>query len=114
MIAFERDTETRTGLMIVYVTDEAVDDASIAAVKKSVPDAIVLANLLDPLYDKSIPTREAAHALGRVKAELESMVESGAQVVILCQRRSEDLGTRSHFLASLCACADHVHFRKST
>ena len=107
-------TDTDSGQLIVYVSDDAIDDAAIASVKSSIPDAIVLANLLDPLYDKSIPTREAAHTLGRVKAELESMVEGGAHVVILCQRRSEDLGTRSHFVASLCASADRVHFRSST
>jgi hypothetical protein len=107
-------TATDSGQLIVYVTDDAVDDAAIASVKQSIPEAIILANLLDPLYDKSIPTREAAHALGRVKAELGSMVEGGAQVVVLCQRRTEDLGTRSHFMASLCASADRVHFRNST
>jgi hypothetical protein len=78
------------------------------------PGAHVLADLLEPLYDASVPTREAAHTLGRVKAELEAMVESGARVVIICRKHTEQLGTRSHFLASLCASADRVHFLKST
>jgi hypothetical protein len=78
------------------------------------PGAVVLADLLDPLYDTSIPTREAAHILGRIKTELESMVERGSRVVAICRRRGEDLGTRSHFLASLCASADRVHILKST
>jgi hypothetical protein len=107
-------TAMQTGQLTVYVADEVIDDATIASVKDSAPDAIVLADLLEPLYETSIPTREAAHMLGRVKTELESMVERGARVVILCRRRPDDLGTRAHFLASLCASADRVHFLKST
>ena len=75
---------------------------------------IIITNLLDPFYDTSILTREAAQTLGRVKSILESLAVNGAQVFVLCQHRSSDLGTRSHFLASLCASADHVHFRRST
>ena len=74
----------------------------------------MLADLLEPLYDASIATREAAHTLGKIKAELESMVEEGARVVVLCHRRTGDLGTRAHFVASLCAAADRVHFLKTT
>ena len=107
-------TATHTGQLIIYVTNDSIDDATVASVKENIPGALVLADLLEPLYDTSIPTREAAHTLGRVKAELESMVASGERVVVICSRRSEDLGTRSHFLASLCALADRVHFRKST
>jgi hypothetical protein len=107
-------TAIQTGRLIVYVTGDPIDDATVASVKESAPGAVVLADLLEPLYDPMIPTREAAHTLGRVKAELESMVESGARVVVICRRRTEDLGTRSHFLASLCAAADRVHFLKST
>lgn len=114
MSAISKEAEARTGLLVVYVMDDPIDDASVASVKRSIPDAIVLANLLDPLYDPSISTREAAQKLGRVKAELEAMVENGVQVVVLCERRAGDLGTRSHFLASLCAPADHVHFRSKT
>jgi hypothetical protein len=107
-------TAVHTGQLVVYVTDDPIDAASIASVKESVPAALVLADLLEPLYDTSIPTRAAAHTLGRLKAELESMVESGERVAIICRRRPQDLGTRSHFLASLCALADRVHFLKST
>ena len=102
------------GQLIVYVSENPVDDALVASVKASFPGAIILADLLEPLYDGSISTRDAAHTLGRIKTELESMVEDGARVVVLCHRRPADLGTRSHFMASLCAAADRVHFLKST
>ena len=107
-------TDIQTGQLIAYVTDQAIDDSTIASVKETVPGAVVLADLLEPLYDPSIPTREAAHTLGRIKYELEGMVESGTRIVMICRRHAEDLGTRSHFLASLCALADRVHFLKST
>jgi hypothetical protein len=107
-------TAVHTGQLIVYITSDPIDDAAVASVKEAMPGALVLADLLEPLYDASIPTREAAHTLGRVKAELEAMVESGARVVIICRKHTEQLGTRSHFLASLCASADRVHFLKST
>ncbi len=102
------------GQLIVYVIDGLIDDASIASIKTTHPDAVVLPNLLEPLYDTSMPTREASQRLGRVKAELASMVVRGSHVVVLCRRRSEDLGTRAHFLASLCAAAGRVHFRSNT
>jgi hypothetical protein len=102
------------GQLIVYVSDDPIDDAVVASVKTTIPGAIILADILEPLYDVSIPTREAAHALGRIKLELESMVEDGARVVVLCHRRPADLGTRAHFMASLCAAADRVHLLKST
>ena len=107
-------TAVQTGQLTVYVADGVIDDATIASVKDSAPSAIVLADLLEPLYETSIPTREAAHMLGRVKTELESMVERGDRVVVLCRRHADDLSTRSHFLASLCVSADQVHFLKST
>ncbi len=107
-------TATYTGQFIVYVTEDPIDDLAVASVKKNLPGGIVLADVLEPLYDSSIPTREAAHTLGRIKSELHSMVETGARVAIICRRRSEDLGTRSHFLASLCASAHRVHCLKST
>jgi len=106
--------ELQIGQLIVFVADEPVDDAAVASLKGEFPGAVILADLLDPLYDASISTRDAAHLLGRVKSELESMVEQGARVVVICRRRLDDLGTRSHFLASLCASADRVHFLKST
>jgi hypothetical protein len=102
------------GQLIVYVSENSIDDSVVASVKATIPGAMVLADLLEPLYDSSIPTREAAQILGRIKSELESMVESGERVVVLCHRRSADLGTRAHFMASLCAAADRVHFLKST
>jgi hypothetical protein len=102
------------GQLIVYVSENPIDDSAVASVKAVIPGAIVLADLLEPLYDSSISTRDAAHTLGRIKSELESMVGEGARVVVLCHRRPADLGTRAHFLASLCAAADRVHFLKST
>jgi hypothetical protein len=107
-------TAIQTGQLVVYVTDHAIDDATVASVKETVPGSMVFADLLEPLYDSSIPTRDAAHTLGRIKGELESMVESGARIAVICRRRPDDLGTRAHFLASLCASADRVHFLKST
>ena len=107
-------TETRTGQFIVYITEDSIDDATVASVKETLPGAVVLADLLEPLYDGSIATRDAAHTLGRIKTELQSMVENGTQIAVICRRHEEDLGTRSHFLASLCASADRVHCLKST
>lgn len=104
----------QTGQLIVYVAEDAIDDAAVASAKHTHPGAIVLADLLEPLYDATIPTREAAHTLGRIKVELESMVQQGTRVVVLCRRHDNNLGTRSHFLSSLCASADRVHFLKST
>lgn len=75
---------------------------------------IVVVDLLEAFYDSAILTREAAQILGRVKGKLESLVEIGAQVIVLCHRRAADLGTRAHFIASLCASADQVQFRRST
>ena len=60
-------TATYTGQFIVYIADDPINDATVASVKESVPGAVVLADLLEPLYDSSIPTREAAHTLGRIK-----------------------------------------------
>ena len=105
---------TAAGQLIVYVSENPIDDAVVSSVKATMPGAMVLADLLEPLYDASIPTREAAQILGRIKSELEVMVDGGARVVVLCHRRSADLGTRAHFMASLCAVADRVHFLKST
>ena len=74
---------------------------------------IVISNLLEGLYDSSVPTREAARILGRVKSKLQMLVELGAEITIYCQRRA-DAGTRSHFWASLCASADRIHFLSKT
>jgi len=107
-------TVTETGQLIVYVTEQSLDDAAMASVKKMFDSDVLIPNVLDALYDSSISTREAAQMLGRVKSRLESLVESGSNVVVVCQRRSEDLGTRAHFMASLCAAADQVYFRSNT
>jgi hypothetical protein len=111
-------TAARTGRLMVYVADEPIDDAAIAAAKQCVSDvqqpAVLIHNLLEPLYDASLCTREAAQILGRMKSTLKALVGNGLQIVVLCQRRPADLSTRSHFVASLCAAADHVHFRRST
>ena len=134
-------TATETGHLIVYVTDDTIDDAALAsamgmisgdaviidtsrmqncadlaqAIAAQTPDRnIVISDLLESFYDTSILTREAAQVLGKVKSMLETLVEEGSQIVVLCRRRPEDLGTRSHFIASLCASADRVYFRRST
>ena len=134
-------TAADTGHLIVYVTDDPVDDAVVASAtemisgKPVIIDAarlencyelartiacqtpgrnIVISNLLDAFYDSSILTREAAQILGRVKSTLEQLVDEGVQIIVLCRRRSDNLGTRSHFMASLCASADRVYFRRST
>ncbi|MBI4471621.1 MAG: hypothetical protein HY646_03070 [Acidobacteria bacterium] len=107
-------TVTEMGQLIVYVTDAPLDEAASAEVKKMFNSDVVVSNLLESLYDTSISTREAAQILGRAKTKLESLVESGSTVVVICRRRSEDLGTRSHFMASLCAAADQVYFRSNT
>ena len=74
---------------------------------------IVISNLLEGLYDSSVPTREAARILGRVKSKLQMLVELGAEITVYCQRRA-DAGTRSHFWASLCASADEIHYLSKT
>jgi len=107
-------TVTEMGQLIVYVTDAPLDEAANAEVKKMFNSDVVVSNLLESLYDTSISTREAAQILGRAKTKLESLVESGSNVVVICRRRSEDLGTRAHFMASLCAAADQVYFRSNT
>ena len=134
-------TATETGQLIVYVTDDPINDAALSsamemisgdaviidtsrmqscsdlaqAIAAQTPDKhIIISDLLESFYDTSILTREAAQILGKVKAMLQTLVEEGSQIVVLCRRRSEDLGTRSHFIASLCASADRVYFRRST
>jgi hypothetical protein len=125
--------------MIVYVTDDPIDDAVLASAMETITNPVlidasraqncfevaqtiarqtpernvVISNLLESFYDTSIPTREAARVLGYVKSTLEGLTVSGRQVVVLCHRRPEDLGTRSHFIASLCAAADEVRYFSS-
>lgn len=69
---------------------------------------VLIPNLLDCLYDPSISTRDASRALGRIKIRLEELAETGAQIVLLCRRNPQNLGTRTHFFSSLCAAADRV------
>jgi hypothetical protein len=133
-------TAAETGQLIVYVTDEPIDDAALSsamemisgdaviidtsrmqscselarAIAAQTPDKhIIISDLLESFYDTSILTREAAQILGRVKAMLQALAAEGSQIVVLCRRRA-DRGTRSHFVASICASADRVYFRKST
>jgi|SRR5215510_7545376 len=134
-------TATETGELIVYVTDDLIDDAALASAMEMVSgDAviidtsrmqscfelaqaiaaqtpgkhIIISDLLESFYDTSILTREAAQILGKVKAMLHVLAEEGSQIVVLCRRRAESRGTRSHFIASICASADRVYFRRST
>jgi hypothetical protein len=134
-------TATETGQLIIYVTDEPIDDVALASAREMIsgdavivdtsrmrscselaqaiaaqtPDKhIIISDLLESFYDTSMLTREAARILGKVKAMLQTLAEEGSQIVVLCRRRAEDLGTRSHFIASLCASADRVYFRRST
>ena len=69
---------------------------------------ILVVGLLDRLYDPGIVTREASRALGGIKSKLENLAESGFDVTVLCENSTADMGTRSHFLSSLCASADQV------
>lgn len=105
---------TETGQLIVYVTEGQIDEVETASVKEMFGSDVIISDPLDVLYDKSITTRDAARTLGRLKATLEQMVETGSNIVVLCRRRTEDLGTRVHFMASLCAAADQVYFRSNT
>jgi hypothetical protein len=75
---------------------------------------VLIPDLLATLYDPRISTRDAARILGQVKLKLEELAAAGAQIVVLCRRDNSDLGTRSHFLPSLCAAADHVYSRSNT
>lgn len=69
---------------------------------------ILVVGLLDRLYDPEILTREASRTLGGLKSKLEKLAESGFDVTVLCEGQTSNLGTRAHFLPSLCASADQV------
>jgi hypothetical protein len=69
---------------------------------------ILVVGLLDRLYDPEILTRDAARTLGAIKSRLEHMAEDGFDITVLCGSSTVNLGTRSHFLSSLCASADEV------
>ena len=75
---------------------------------------LLVADPLDSLYDSRLSTRDAAQTLGRIKLKLEALANRGAHIVVLCHRRDQNLGTRAHFLLSLCAAADRVYFRNRT
>ena len=95
-------TATETGQLIVYVTDDPIDDAALAsamdmisgeaviidtsrmqscsdlaqAIAAQTPDKnIIISDLLESFYDTSILTREAAQILGKVKATLQTLAE---------------------------------------
>jgi hypothetical protein len=67
---------------------------------------ILVVGLLDRLYDPGILTRDAARTLGEIKSRLEHLAEDGFDITVLCENKTGNLGTRSHFLASLCVSAD--------
>jgi len=69
---------------------------------------ILVVGLLDRLYDPGILTRDAARTLGAIKSKLEHLAEDGFDITVLCENQTGSLGTRSHFLSSLCAAADQV------
>ena len=69
---------------------------------------ILVVGVLDRLYDPEILTRDAARTLGGIKYKLEQLAKDGFDVTVLCETPTGDLGTRAHFLPSLCASADQV------
>ena len=119
-------TATATGQIIVCITEEpsenviaqAADRFYIlrastmvgleTALERADAPAILIEGVLDALYDPRMLTRDASRALGRLKMRLEELAEGGVEVVVLCEARRNDLGTRAHFLHSLCASADRV------
>ena len=75
---------------------------------------VLIPDPLHSLYDSQLSTRDAAQTLGRIKLKLESLATRGADIAVLCHRKGGDLGTRAHFVLSLCAAADRVYFRNRT
>ena len=75
---------------------------------------VLIPDPLTSLYDPALSTRDAARILGRIKAKLEELADTGAHIVLLCRQPGADLGTRSHFLSSLRAAADRVYLRSNT
>jgi hypothetical protein len=69
---------------------------------------ILVVGVLDRLYDPEILTRDAARTLGGIKSKLEQLAKDGFDVTVLCESPTGNLGTRAHFLSSLCASADQV------
>jgi len=74
---------------------------------------ILVVGVLDRLYDPEILTRDAARTLGGIKYKLEQLAKDGFDVTVLCESPTGNLGTRAHFLSSLCASADQVSNRRS-
>jgi hypothetical protein len=119
-------TMTSAGLLTVCITEQCTEKVIAQAsehfdvvrastlnslelvLKHSQSSHILIEGLLDTLYVLRMPTREASRALGRAKVRLERLAESGVDVVVLCKTPRRDLGTRSHFLPSLCVAADRV------
>ena len=117
---------TATGLLTVCITDQPAENVIAQAAEhyhvvrattmngletaldRAESSHLLVEGLLDALYDPRVVTRDAARALGRVKHRLETLADSGVEVVVLCEVRRNDLGTRAHFLNSLCAAADRV------
>jgi hypothetical protein len=102
-------------LHVMRVTaPEGLDDAwnTVRAAQERLPfRRLLIVGILNHLYDPRIVTREAARALGRIKAKLEEFAEIGMDVTVLCETNSAGLGTRAHFLPSLCAAAHHLRSR---
>ncbi|HET9130607.1 MAG TPA: hypothetical protein VFO86_06660 [Terriglobia bacterium] len=69
---------------------------------------ILVVGVLDRLYDPEILTRDAARTLGGIKYKLEQLAKDGFDVTVICENPTGNLGTRAHFLSSLCASADQV------
>jgi hypothetical protein len=69
---------------------------------------IFVVGVLDRLYEPEILTRDASRTLGGIKSRLEQLAKDGFDVTVLCENQTGNLGTRSHFLSSLCASADQV------
>jgi hypothetical protein len=102
-------------LHVMRVTaPEGLEDAwnTVRAAQERLPfRRLLIVGILNHLYDPRIITRDAARALGRIKTALEEFAESGMDVTVLCEGNSADLGTRAHFLPSLCAAAHHLRNR---
>jgi len=75
---------------------------------------ILVVGVLDRLYDPEILTRDAARTLGGIKFRLEQLARDGFDVTVLCGKQTGNLGTRAHFLPSLCASADQVWDSRGT
>ena len=118
-------TITDTGLVTVCITEKPIEEVVARAserydivraltirglestLERSESAHLLIEGLLDVLNDPRIPTRDASRALGRVKARMELLAQSGVDVVVLC-RSANQKAERSHLLPSLCAAADRI------